>query len=360
LSQIFLEGRGSLARVGDIFGGRSVFLVSGRGSFLSSGAKEVFDSCGVRYSWWSGFCPNPKKEHVEAAYSSFRSGGHDFVCAVGGGSAIDVAKAVKLMHARDGGRGLPLAACPTTAGSGSESTHFIVYYEGLEKRSEGDPSVTLPDFVVLDPNLLAGLPHRAFASSVLDALSQSVESYWSVNSTRSSREMASRVMSTIKEFGVSGVVGRDRVSEEMLMAAANVAGRCIEITKTTACHSFAYPMTSHFGIDHGYACALTLGKVLEYNSMVDEHSINDPRGVEFVRGIASEIAGHLGFGSVGEAGDWIAGFISELGLENDLNKLDVDCEIVIQKGFNPDRVVNNPRVVTKADLEFMLRSNTNR
>jgi alcohol dehydrogenase len=353
-NQIIIEGKSSLSDIKDIIQNKKTFIVSGKNSFVKSGAKEIIDSLDIKYSWFNDFSSNPKIEQVERGVNLFKENNYESIVAIGGGSSIDVAKAIKLENYKHTKKKTLLVACPTTAGSGSESTYFIVYYKDKEKQSEGDPAITLPEYVILDYNLLQNLPQHPYASSVLDALSQAIESYWSIYSTEQSRQLAASSIALIKGYGLKAVLQRDDLSQQMMMRAANLAGQAINITKTTACHSLAYPMTSYFNISHGHACSLTLSQILQYNYEVDEDTLNDSRGTDFVKQIIEEILLILDLKNTIEFDLWLKLFITKLGLKYKFEDLGIDKSVIIKCGFNPDRVKNNPRTLTVKNLEKIL------
>jgi len=135
-----------------------------------------------------------------------------------------------------------------------------------------------------------------------------------------------------------------------MMLGANYAGKAIAITKTTACHSLSYPMTSLYGIPHGHAVAVTLPSVLLYNSKVTEEDCVDKRGVEYVRDTMRGLLDIMKVGSYKEARDLLLDKMSNIGIETDLSKLGVDKETVISRGFAPERMGNNPRLITPESL----------
>ena len=127
--------------------------------------------------------------------------------------------------------GLPLIAIPTTAGTGSESTQFSVIYINKRKYSIDDPKL-LPNFVILDSSFLNGSPTELIATTGMDALTQSIESLWSVNSTEQSRGYATEaikiIRDTLEEAYISGYDSGD--SGEVMLKAANLSGKAINIT----------------------------------------------------------------------------------------------------------------------------------
>jgi len=347
---------------------RNIFLVTGRESFESCGAKGVLNGYSEEYNFerFCDFSANPKKEEIERGFELFKEGDYDGIVGVGGGSVIDTAKAIKLFHYRDSGEKVPLVAIPTTAGSGSEATYFIVYYDGKEKQSEGILDVTLPNYAICDPRLVMSLPKNILASTGMDALGQAIESYWSVNSTEESKEFARRAINLLTNNLEKAVNSSCLHSRTRVMKGANLAGKAINLTKTTACHSIAYPMTSYFGIPHGHAVGLTLGEMLVYNGEVEEGDCSDKRGWGYVRENIGEITKMLGVSDKmfeapidNKARDKIYELMESIGLETKLSRLGLgpeDIELIIEKGFNPDRVKNNPRLLSGDNLKRMLES----
>jgi len=139
--------------------------------------------------------PNPKYDSVLKGLKLFEDNHCDMLISVGGGSPMDVAKSIKAFVGMDQQtpcvnqaivpNAIPHLAIPTTAGTGSEATHFaVIYYEG-KKYSVSDMSLT-PDYVVLDAELLSGLPLYQRKATMLDALCHAIESYWSVKATKTS------------------------------------------------------------------------------------------------------------------------------------------------------------------------------
>ena len=139
--------------------------------------------------------------------------------------------------------------------------------------------------------------------------------------------------------------------------AAFLSGKAINIAKTTACHAISYPITSYFGVPHGHAVSLTVGAMLKYNSKVTESDALDKRGTSYVRQIIGEIVELFDLRSVEEVGDKIHALMENIGLSIKLSDLKIkteNIEVIIKNGFNPDRVKNNPRKLTKKRLRSIL------
>jgi len=287
---------------------KNIFLVTGNNSYVSSGAEKALNKILGSYhvKRFHGFETDPKLEEVEDGISLFNQGDYDFMVAIGGGSVIDTAKLINTFSANKGrpidyitkelllkNKGVPLVAIPTTAGSGSEATHFAVIYNDKAKFSVAHENI-LPDYAILDYQFTKDLPAGITASTGIDALSQAVEACWSINSTEESNKYAQEAILLIQDRLRDAVINIGRKSREEMMKASNLAGKAINITKTTAPHAISYILTSKFGIPHGHAVGLTLGKMLVYNSLVTDDDINDPRGSEYVRQNIEDLCRALG------------------------------------------------------------------
>jgi alcohol dehydrogenase len=358
-------GIGSVRNLEKIFSEEStknIFLVTGGDSYTTCGAqkkiKEILNSVGCNFYRFSDFSPNPKLVEIEKGLEFFEKENDDLIVSVGGGSTIDVAKAIKLFYFKKTKIKIPLIAIPTTAGSGSEATHFIVYYIGKEKQSQGDPEITLPDYTILDPQFTRNLPREITAVTGMDALSQAIESYWCINSIDESKIYAEEAIKLVIKNLERCVNSPSDESREKMLRASNLAGKAINLTKTTACHSIAYPITSYFGIPHGHAVALTLPEMLLYNSDCTKKDCNDKRGAEYVGEIIKKIANLLGEENVEETAKKIKNLMGLIGLKTKLSELGIDkdrAEIIIKNGFKPERVKNNPRLLTEEGLRKILK-----
>ncbi|MEZ4822960.1 MAG: iron-containing alcohol dehydrogenase [Ignavibacteria bacterium] len=129
-------------------------------------------------------------------------------------------------------KGKPLIAVPTTSGAGSEATHFAVVYSGDKKYSLAHEYI-LPDYSVIDPQLTFSLPKEITATSGIDAFSQAMESYWNVNANEESRKYSRGAIQLIFDSLSKAVNEGDEESRINMSRAAHLAGKAINITKTT-------------------------------------------------------------------------------------------------------------------------------
>jgi alcohol dehydrogenase class IV len=374
MNQKIFSGYGACKELQGIlkeFSPKKVFFVTGRESYSSSGAEKLLGEIikGFDHVRFYDFEINPKLKDIERGIDLFNRERCDFIIGVGGGSVIDVAKAISLLVTQQGKleafiegsasmeqRKIPSVVIPTTAGTGSESTHFSVVYLGKVKHSLAHTSM-LPDFAILDPTFTENLPAYITACTGMDALSQSIESFWSTNSTEESRVYSVQAIKLALPNLVKGVNDPDKKSRENLLIASNLAGRAINIAKTTAAHALSYPLTAYFNIPHGHAVALSLPYFIEFNNDISPENLQDSRGVKFVRKRLDELVGILGVKTSDHAKEKILNLMKEINLETRLSRLGVDknsAEIVAKNGLNPQRVKNNPRLVFEADLRTLI------
>ncbi|MEE2754067.1 MAG: phosphonoacetaldehyde reductase [Candidatus Latescibacterota bacterium] len=365
-------GAGRLSKLGDIFksrGIRSCFLVADSGAYGSSGASEsirpLLETLET-LTIFSDFAPNPDDISIERALGSATIPAYDAILAIGGGTAIDIAKLVSVSLVS----GLPevvsnpdrikrhntLIAAPTTAGTGSEATHFAVLYIHGIKHSIAHTDL-LPDVSIVDPNLLQSLPSSVAAHTGLDALCQSIESYWGVHATPESRKFASEGLNLAFAHLENIVNHPDQVSRDGMARAAHLSGQAINISKTTASHALSYTLTSKFGIPHGLAVALTIGPCLVWNAEVSEKNCTDPGGVLSVKKSVNDLINHLSCKTPFEARDWIEQCIKSVGCPTRLTDFGItDRDIdTIAGSVNKERLANNPRRFDNADILNILK-----
>ena len=293
--------------------------------------------------------PNPVYEDVCEAAAAFKANGCDGIISIGGGSAIDTAKCVKLYSAMTDDA-LPYIeqefnfsaikhiAIPTTAGTGSESTRFAVMYYNGEKQSVTHDSI-VPDVAILDSSLLKSLPEYQKKSTLLDALCQGIESMWSVNSDDVSKNYAEKSVKTILK-NYRGYLSDDENCTREIMHASNLAGRAINLTQTTAAHAMSYKITSIFGISHGHAVALCLPKIWRYMAENTDKCI-DKRGAQYLNDTLKTLSAIFGGVNAVDGADKFEQIFDELNLTNptcdDSNTLEK-----LAKSVNPVRLGNNP------------------
>ena len=340
--------------IGKLLQGCSSYLLVCSKSYDRLKVKNYLEGLDIPCVRFSSFKPNPDYADAIAGVEVFNRSGCDAIVAVGGGSAIDTAKCIKALCRSNPSRdvfeteypdtGIPLIAIPTTAGTGSESTRFaVVYFKGLKNSVTADS--LLPDLAVLDGELLESLPLYQKKCTVLDALCQAIESYWSVSSTEKSKEFSAQAIKKILRFLPSYLKDNDAVSREEIMLASNLAGKAINITTTTAAHAMSYKITSECGFPHGHAVAVCLPVLWEF-MIKNPHKCHDGRGAEYVQKAFDEIGVIMG------AEDAMGGVEVFNRLMADMEMLSPEISDPVLEDMvnnvNPVRLKNNP---IKPDVE---------
>ena len=256
----------------------NIFYVTGKSSFTSSGAKDfVIKNFGdnVEQNKFCEFSANPKFCDVKKGVQKFKKNKYDVIVAVGGGSVIDMAKLISFFsdigvkifktHLNNSCQSFtPIVAIPTTAGSGSEETHFAVVYNNGIKHSVAHQNLK-PKKVILDPFFSFNCSAEQKLNSALDGYCQSIESYWSKGSTKISKEYAAEALKIYRTYLHDAIVNNNYKSFKKIVKASNLAGKAINISKTTSCHALSYFFTSKFGIPHGKAVAMIMPYVFQYH-----------------------------------------------------------------------------------------------
>lgn len=355
--QEILNGITNLPGIIEKIGSRRLFLVIDS-SYPYLNIKDAIDSLPVTEKvTFSDFTPNPLYEQVCNGIELLKESRCDSILAVGGGSTIDVAKCIKLAILADEGDAaiipplvskrlpidgsrIPFIAIPTTAGTGSESTHnAVMYYEGAKQTVTNDG--ILPDYAVLEPSVLKTLPLYQKKCTMMDALCQGIESWWSVNSTEESKEYSRKAVDLVMANWKKYIFDNSGDAAAQIMLAANFSGRAINLAQTTAAHAMSYKITSLYGLPHGHAVAVCLPAIWDY-MIKNQDGVIDERGSQYLLSIFDEIAHSLGASSPANAVEVLLGMMKDLGLQKpSSDNWDEDLS-VLSTSVNPVRMKNNP------------------
>ena len=289
-------GAGRVSEVPEVFarlGASRVLVVTGRTTSRADTLRSELRETGIS-SIVFGVATEPSIERVRAAVSLVAESGCDAVLGFGGGSALDVAKAVAVLalsgtdptdHLEVIGAGhpierpgLPCVAVPTTAGTGSEVTRNSVLSGGGVKASLRSPLI-LPKVALVDPELLVGVPKPTIAASGMDALSQLIEPLLSKRANpfsdalardgirRSARSLRRGYEEGMEESGV----------REDLALASLFSGMCLANSGLGAVHGLAAAAGARLSAPHGAVCAAVLAAVMDVNlRALRERAREDP------------------------------------------------------------------------------------
>ena len=339
-----------------------VFLVTGKRSYELSGAKEEIEKLlvGRDHHRHFEFEENPKFSDLLQGSKVVRAYKPDIIVAIGGGSVMDTAKILSVLpteipEAKKVIKGevdfnkkiAPIVAIPTTSGSGSEATHFAVAYLNNLKYSVAGKSL-LPDHVILDPELTYSMPPYQTAVSGMDALCQGIESYWAKGATAKSQSYALDAIKLLLPNIEEAVNNPTQTNRGYLAKGANLAGKAINISKTTAPHAFSYYLTKKFNIPHGEAVGMIMGAflVINYEKIQTEglnllHNLFDSDSKFSLYERFKEMRNKIGLDTN----------VIDLGFDRDKQWDD------FMKSVNKERLKNNPSKFEYFFLKTLLKEN---
>ncbi|MEJ5376159.1 MAG: iron-containing alcohol dehydrogenase [bacterium] len=282
-----LMGPGAASRIGEEIsrlGAKRVLVVTDQG-ILKAGLLErvvkPLKSFGIKILVFDGVEPDPRYELVEKCLEAAQGQRPHCVLGLGGGSALDIAKAASVMATNKGTicdyfgielvprPGLPLVLVPTTAGTGSEVTPIAILSDEQEKLKKGVvSSYLIPSLAILDPELTMGLPPSVTAATGMDALIHAIEAFTSLNATSMSDLLACRAMELLyHNIRTAFAQGTNLEARSKMLEGSLLAGMAFANAGVTAVHAFAYPIGAEFHIPHGIANSIMLTPVMEFNML---------------------------------------------------------------------------------------------
>lgn len=241
-----------------------------------------------------------------------------------------------------------MLAIPTTAGSGSEATHFaVVYRDGVKESVDCD----LPDAVMLDPSTLETLPAYQRKSTMLDALCHAVESFWSVNATSESMDDSERALVQIMG-SYEGYLQNVPEGNAGMMRAAHTAGQAINTARTTAGHAMCYQLTKQYGLAHGHAAALCVAALWPY-LLTHLDRCTHPRGSIELGHILERVGGAMGCSSAQAGAERFRAILNSMELA--VPTLSGAELAVLTASVNIERLKNFPVVLYEDDIRELYR-----
>jgi len=362
---------GLVGQVRDLRAKKPFVAVDGNLAKLGVGDRiaEMFDRGGMKAVLYDRVLPEPPLEQADEGAGLALKGKCDIVIGIGGGSAMDVAKAVAVVAAhgaeakdflglnRVPGPGLPTIMVPTTAGTGSEVTFTAVFVRHDLKKKEGMNSMFMyPDLALLDPELTLSLPPQPTAASGMDALCHAIESYTSVIASPASEMFSLRAIGLIAENLRTCVHnGGNLEAREAQMLGSLYAGIGLANAGVGAAHSLSYPLGGKYGISHGVANTLMLPRIMEFNL---------PGALEKFADVAEDDGGKHGGLSVRDAAmlavEAVDALIEDCGIATGLEELGIpeeDYSEMARVAMTVARPLeNNPRKVTLEDAIAIYRT----
>ncbi len=317
---------------------------------------------------FEGVTPNPTTDDVEGGSFALRDFGTEgtVLVAVGGGSALDAAKAISL-HATNGGParelagstsqlvpGLPIVAVPTTAGTAAETNGFGVITDVVGKRKFyiGHESVK-PRRCLLDPALTVGLPPGITAATGVDALSHALEALMSRNANPISDGLALHAVGMISGWLPTAVArGDDLEARSQMLFASNLAGQAFATgTGLGLCHAIAHPLGARLGVPHGVAIAGMLPGVMDFNLPASAGKLSQAARILGVASSSSQEENAKG------AVEAVKNLIDRVMGEDVLSDVALDGGMlarIVQDCLEDPVISNTPRMPSFAQVEELL------
>jgi len=359
-----IAGAGCFAQLGEetIQLGMKALLVCGQTALRASGkldeAVASIQDAGAQVEVLDRVEPEPSLDTVEAGRRACQELDVNVVVGIGGGSALDVAKAIAALANSplsvkehfDGTEtpdlGIPIVAVPTTAGTGTEVTvNSVLSEHGTQTKKSIRGRSLLPKVAIVDPELLLSLPRDLTANAGFDALTQAIEAYTSRNATPITDALAFDAFRSLAA-GLPQALddGSDIGARSQTAFGSLMAGMALANARLGVVHGLAHPLGIHYHIPHGLVCGALLPYAIRLNQEVarEKHErlsyvLGRPL-LEFV----DELLEQAG----------LAGALTDFGIKPD------DFDMLAEKSLPSGSLKANPKEVTKEDLIGMLEEAT--
>ncbi len=363
-------GKGAIKQLADIavdLGRSKGFIISGphlnKAGLVDKCAQEL-KTAGIECDKFTETEGNPSTETVEKAVEKFNESGADFIVAFGGGSPIDVAKAVAVVATYGGsivdyegvgkvpGEVTPIIAIPTTAGTGSEVTAFSVITDHSRnyKLTVGS-NYLLPQYAILDPNMINTVPQKTAAACGIDAFVHALEAFVSKASSPFS-DMFAREALRLIGGNIKAYVGDRHNSKacEAMMLGSLFAGIAFSHARLGNVHAMSHPVSAYFDVPHGVANAILLPSVVDFNMDCAIEKYN-----YIYNCISEKKVGAENFAPEMLAAE-IRVFEDELGIPSNLSEVGVQSSLfekMADDAMKSGNIQVNPRFTTKADIMML-------
>lgn len=324
---------------------------------------------GRSHGIFDGVEPEPQVAIVQECANAYRAGGHDGLIGLGGGSAIDIAKAVAAFAGHEGAleqlfgidqvprKGPPLIAIPTTAGTGSEVTNVAILSDKQAQLKKGIVSdYLLPDVALVSPAMTLTCPRSVTAASGIDALVHAVESYLSLNGSPITDALALGAIRLIVKALPKAYANPGHLQAREDMASASLmAGMAFGNAGVGAVHALAYPLGGRFNIAHGVSNALLLPYVMAWNKLACVERLRDiAQAMDVpVIGLSDEQAAE-------QAVKAMAALCAAVAIPTGMRSFGVPEEAIPAMAVEAagiERLMrNNPRQLNAADIEQIYRA----
>ncbi|HPU00864.1 MAG: iron-containing alcohol dehydrogenase [Firmicutes bacterium] len=367
-------GKGSLNQVGDCcsrLGSSRVFLVADKGVIRHGWVEKALpflEEAGLDYEIWSGFSSNPRDYEVEEGARIYGDCGCDAVLAIGGGSAIDAAKAVATLSTNEGriqdyeGIDLiknplpPLIVVPSTAGSGSEVSQFSIIADSERKIKMTIISKSLvPDISITDPLILSTIDSRVTAQTGMEALSHAIEAYLSLAATDMTDLHALHAIELISRHLRASVASQVNEEAKVAMGQASLhAGIAFSNAALGLAHAMTHQVGGLLDLPIGMISAVILPHVMRFNMLasIDKY-------VRIAASMGAQVEQMPPREAAEKAIEMVRELAQDLGIPSGLAELGLPEEVLPQLSENAIKdacFITNPRDAEVSDIIEIFRS----
>ncbi len=320
---------------------------------------------GIDFDLFTDVVPDPPLGKITVGVEHMYKYGPDAVIAIGGGSAIDSAKAIKEVYSQTKKiTGFPMIAIPTTSGTGSEVTAFSVISD--TDRDVKIPLISddmIPDEAILDAELVKSVPADITANTGMDVLTHAIEAYVSIDNNEFSAALAEKSVEICGAFLLRSYLNnQDTHARKKMHVASCLAGLAFNSASLGLNHGIAHALGAKFHIPHGRANAMVLPHIIEYNSDINKHSKSKPEYLPAVKKYIN-LAKILGLNNFNEITtvralvSWIQFMNKEMEIPGSISQCNIDKDEyfaaineMADKALADSCTKTNPRVPTKQDV----------
>lgn len=342
-------------------------IVTDQGVVKSGTIQHVLSLLEVEYSIYDSVKPEPELEQVQDCINFYHENQSDAVLAVGGGSALDIAKCVAALAGQNGdirefvgtdkitSRDIPLIVIPTTSGTGSEVTNIAILSDTENQMKQGIVSdFLLPDVAIVSPVMSVSCPASVTAASGVDALVHAIEAYISVNHSDITDALALQAIELIFEYLPQAyALPSNLIAREKMATASLMAGLAFGNAGVGAVHALAYPLGGKYKMAHGVSNALMLPYVLKWNVLGCAERLSK------IAQLLNLSQGNLHMENAEKLVAFLHQFCHQLDIPSGLRHFGIqedDIPALAAEAIKVERLLkNNPRQLTVNDIEAIYR-----
>jgi len=374
LSTRIVTGNGCLAHIGEHAAtfGQKALLVCGTHSLRASGhldrALHALKDAGLQVTLYDAISGEPTLDMVETGLGIARQTRSEVIVGIGGGSAMDAAKAIAGLYTHEGtaesyfsgaravtGGGLPWIALPTTAGTGAEVTKNAVLISHQQSRKASlRHDEWFADVAIVDPELTLHTPPEVTAASGSDALTQAIEAYTSIGASPVTDALAAQAIHRIgRSLQPAFQNGQDLDARADMLYGSLLAGMAFANARLGGVHGMAHPLGYRYHVAHGTICGLLLPYVMDYNI---EYAADKYAHIAQLLGLSAESMDTLT--AAAQAAERARELVTSVGIPMHLGPLGVkqaDFEAIAEESLPSGSLKHNPRPLHKADVLAILQ-----